>query len=137
MLTTPASATDVLQAVIDERAPPGADNEANTDGSSCFYGAALINSDEGSDPWPEVCPRPRWTPQSPVPPQLRRAHGRSDGFVIDHEEWQPGKPDPSFFERLPRPRRALPQGQLLGREADPRRLCAPVRRGVGWAGNGQ
>ncbi|GAA4109096.1 hypothetical protein GCM10022284_58530 [Streptomyces hundungensis] len=82
---------DVLQAVIDEPALP-ADNEANTDGNSRFYGTEVINSGDGSDPWPEaqVDAAARWAAA------LCRAHGWSERSVIGHKEWQPGKPDPSI-----------------------------------------
>ncbi|MFE9337777.1 N-acetylmuramoyl-L-alanine amidase [Streptomyces sp. NPDC007063] len=82
---------DVLRAVINESTLP-ADNEANTDGNSRFYGIELINLGNGRDPWPEVQvdAAARWAAA------LCRAHGWSERSVIGHKEWQPGKIDPTF-----------------------------------------
>ncbi|KPC90273.1 hypothetical protein ADL27_36660, partial [Streptomyces sp. NRRL F-6602] len=44
---------DVLRAVINETALP-ADNEANTDGNSRFYGLEIVNLGNGKDTYPAV-----------------------------------------------------------------------------------
>ncbi|MEU1043995.1 peptidoglycan recognition family protein [Streptomyces sp. NPDC005897] len=80
---------DVLQAVIDERALP-ADNEANTDGNSRFYGIEIVNLGNGKDQYPAVQydAAVRWAAA------ICRAHGWGAASVIGHKEWQPGKIDP-------------------------------------------
>ncbi|MFE7791323.1 N-acetylmuramoyl-L-alanine amidase [Streptomyces sp. NPDC057460] len=83
---------DVLTAVTAETALP-ADNEANTDGNSRFYGFECENLGDGKDPWPAV-QRNAIVRASAA---LVRAHGwgkDGDTSVIGHLEWQPGKIDP-------------------------------------------
>ncbi|WP_406420912.1 N-acetylmuramoyl-L-alanine amidase [Streptomyces sp. NBC_00842] len=83
---------DVLTAVTAERPLP-ADNEANTDGNSRFYGFECENLGDGKDPWPAV-QREAIVRASAA---LVRAHkwgGDGDTSVIGHLEWQPGKIDP-------------------------------------------
>ncbi|WP_371795973.1 N-acetylmuramoyl-L-alanine amidase [Streptomyces sp. NBC_01718] len=80
---------DVLAAVIAERALP-ADNEANTDGNSHFYGFECINLGDGKDPWPEV----QVEAIARAAAGICRAHGWGAESVIGHNEWQPGKVDP-------------------------------------------
>jgi hypothetical protein len=80
---------DVLAAVIAERALP-ADNEANTDGNSHFYGFECINLGDGKDPWPEA----QVEAIARAAAGICRAHGWSAESVIGHNEWQPGKVDP-------------------------------------------
>ncbi|MGK5530848.1 N-acetylmuramoyl-L-alanine amidase [Streptomyces sp. URMC 129] len=83
---------DVLSAVKAE-APLPADNEADTDGNTHFYGFECVNLGDGKDPWPkeqvEAVVR--------ASAALCRAHdwGRvGPTSVIGHLEWQPGKIDP-------------------------------------------
>lgn len=83
---------DVLAAVIAE-APLPADNEADTDGNTHFYGFECVNLGDNKDPWPaeqvEAVVR--------ASAALCRAHGWGKGgdtSVIGHAEWQPGKIDP-------------------------------------------
>ncbi|MGK5531526.1 peptidoglycan recognition protein family protein [Streptomyces sp. URMC 129] len=83
---------DVLAAVTAETSLP-ADNEADTDGNTHFYGFEAINLGDGKDPWPaeqvEAIVR--------ASAALCRAHGwgkSGDTSVIGHAEWQPGKIDP-------------------------------------------
>ncbi|WP_329474238.1 N-acetylmuramoyl-L-alanine amidase (plasmid) [Streptomyces sp. NBC_01723] len=80
---------DVLRAVTNETALP-ADNEANTDGNSRFYGLEIVNLGNGKDQYPAVQydAAVRWAAA------LCRAHGWGAGSVIGHKEWQPGKIDP-------------------------------------------
>src|SRR5690606_17523879 len=85
---------DVLDAVIAEKKVP-ADNEANTDGNSRFYGFECENLGDGKDSWPAV------QVESIVRASaaLLRAHkwnvkGEGVESVIGHKEWQPGKVDP-------------------------------------------
>ncbi|WP_078900883.1 N-acetylmuramoyl-L-alanine amidase [Streptomyces sp. SBT349] len=83
---------DVLAAVIDERALP-ADNEADTDGNTHFYGFECINLGDNKDPWPaeQVDAIVR------ASAAICRAHGwgkEGTTSVIGHLEWQPGKIDP-------------------------------------------
>ncbi|MFF1686088.1 N-acetylmuramoyl-L-alanine amidase [Streptomyces sp. NPDC058254] len=83
---------DVLRAVIDERPLP-ADNEANTDGNSRFYGFECENLGDGKDPWPAVQVEAIVRASAAI----CRAHGwekDGDTSVIGHKEWQPGKVDP-------------------------------------------
>ncbi|MFE4333963.1 N-acetylmuramoyl-L-alanine amidase [Streptomyces sp. NPDC056831] len=80
---------DVLAAVIAERALP-ADNEANTDGNSRFYGFECINMGDNADPWPEA----QVEAIARAAAGLCRAHGWGAESVIGHSEWQPGKVDP-------------------------------------------
>ena len=83
---------DVLAAVIAERALP-ADNEANTDGNSRFYGFECENLGDGEDPWPAAQVEAAVRASAAI----LRAHrwGRDgDTSVIGHSEWQPGKIDP-------------------------------------------
>ena len=83
---------DVLAAVIAERALP-ADNEANTDGNSRFYGFECENLGDNEDPWPAVQVEAMVRAAAAV----LRAHGwgkDGDTSVIGHKEWQPGKIDP-------------------------------------------
>lgn len=80
---------DVLRAVINETALP-ADNEANTDGNSRFYGLEIVNLGNGKDTYPaaQYDAAVRWAAA------LCRAHGWGARSVIGHKEWQPGKIDP-------------------------------------------
>ncbi|BCL29120.1 N-acetylmuramoyl-L-alanine amidase [Streptomyces aurantiacus] len=83
---------DVLAAVIAEKALP-ADNEANTDGNSRFYGFECENLGDNQDPWPAVQVEAMVRASAAV----LRAHGwgkDGDTSVIGHKEWQPGKIDP-------------------------------------------
>lgn len=80
---------DVLTAVINERALP-ADNEANTDGNSHFYGFECVNLGDNADPWPEA----QVEAIARAAAGICRAHGWGAGSVIGHSEWQPGKIDP-------------------------------------------
>ncbi|GGW19855.1 hypothetical protein GCM10018980_25340 [Streptomyces capoamus] len=80
---------DVLAAVIAERPVP-ADNEANTDGNSRFYGFECINLGDNVDPWPEV----QVEAIARAAAGICRAHGWGAESVIGHHEWQPGKVDP-------------------------------------------
>lgn len=80
---------DVLAAVINERALP-ADNEANTDGNSRFYGFECINLGDNVDPWPEG----QVEAIARAAAGICRAHGWGAESVIGHSEWQPGKVDP-------------------------------------------
>lgn len=80
---------DVLQAVIDEVAPP-ADNQTDTDGNRHFYGFECINRGDGNDPWPEA----QLLAMEKASAALCRAHGWSYRSVIRHLDWQPGKVDP-------------------------------------------
>lgn len=83
---------DVLRAVVHEGTLP-ADNQANTDGNSRFYGFECINLGDGKDPWPEV----QKDAIARVAAALCRAHGWTARSVIGHKEWQPGKVDPRGF----------------------------------------
>nr|WP_129842621.1 N-acetylmuramoyl-L-alanine amidase [Streptomyces sp. RFCAC02] len=83
---------DVLDAVIAEASLP-ADNEADTDGNTHFYGWECVNLGDNKDPWPaeqvEAIVR--------ASAAVCRAHGwgkDGDTSVIGHLEWQPGKIDP-------------------------------------------
>ncbi|WP_104531116.1 peptidoglycan recognition protein family protein [Streptomyces specialis] len=83
---------DVLAAVIAEASLP-ADNEADTDGNTHFYGFECVNLGDNKDPWPpeqvEAAVR--------ASAAICRAHGwgtTGDTSVIGHLEWQPGKIDP-------------------------------------------
>lgn len=80
---------DVLRAVINETALP-ADNEANTDGNSRFYGLEIVNLGNGKDTYPadQYDAAVRWAAA------LCRTHGWGAASVIGHKEWQPGKIDP-------------------------------------------
>jgi hypothetical protein len=80
---------DVLAAVIAEKALP-ADNEANTDGNSRFYGLEIVNAGNGDDiyQWEQYQAAVRFAAS------LCRAHGWNEMSVIGHSEWQPGKIDP-------------------------------------------
>ncbi|MGW7431874.1 peptidoglycan recognition protein family protein [Streptomyces sp. NPDC054861] len=80
---------DVLAAVVNERALP-ADNEANTDGNSRFYGFECINLGDNVDVWPEV----QVEAIARAAAGICRAHGWGAESVIGHSEWQPGKIDP-------------------------------------------
>ncbi|MFF0744223.1 N-acetylmuramoyl-L-alanine amidase [Streptomyces sp. NPDC004111] len=80
---------DVLRAVLAEQPLP-ADNEANTDGNSRFYGFECINLGDGRDPWPEQ----QVEATARAAAALCRAHGWGARSVIGHSEWQPGKVDP-------------------------------------------
>lgn len=81
---------DVLDAVIAERSPLPADNEANTDGNSAFYGFEAINLGDNVDPWPEA----QVEAIARAAAGICRAHGWGAESVIGHSEWQPGKIDP-------------------------------------------
>jgi hypothetical protein len=83
---------DVLRAVIAEKPLP-ADNEANTDGNSHFYGFECENLGDGHDPWPAVQVEAAVRASAAI----CRHHGwgkDGDTSVIGHLEWQPGKIDP-------------------------------------------
>jgi len=83
---------DVLKAVIAE-GPLPADNEANTDGNSRFYGFECENLGDGHDPWPTVQVEAAVRASAAI----CRHHGwgkDGDTSVIGHLEWQPGKVDP-------------------------------------------
>ncbi|MFD3749764.1 peptidoglycan-binding protein [Streptomyces cyaneofuscatus] len=84
---------DVLQAVIAERAPLPADNEAGTDGNRYFYGFEAVNLGDGKDPWPEE----QLLAIERAAAAVCRAHGWGERSVIGHLEWQPGKIDPRGF----------------------------------------
>ncbi|MDX3841723.1 N-acetylmuramoyl-L-alanine amidase [Streptomyces europaeiscabiei] len=81
---------DVLAAVQAERSPLPADNEANTDGNSRFYGFECVNLGDNVDPWPEV----QVEAIARTAAGICRAHGWGAESVIGHLEWQPGKVDP-------------------------------------------
>ncbi|MFJ7267242.1 N-acetylmuramoyl-L-alanine amidase [Streptomyces sp. NPDC099050] len=81
---------DVLDAVIDERSPLPADNEATVDGNRHFYGFECINLGDGHDPWPEA----QVEAIARAAAGICRAHGWAAESVIGHSEWQPGKVDP-------------------------------------------
>lgn len=84
--------SNVLNAVIDERALPGA-KQANVDGNARFYGFECENLGDGKDPWPEAQVEAIVRASA----ALLRAHGwgkDGDTSVIGHKEWQPGKVDP-------------------------------------------
>ncbi|NYV73174.1 N-acetylmuramoyl-L-alanine amidase [Streptomyces sp. UH6] len=81
---------DVLRAVIAESPGLPADNEANTDGNSRFYGFECVNLGDNKDPWPEA--QVEATAQAAA--AICRAHGWGARSVIGHSEWQPGKIDP-------------------------------------------
>ncbi|MEU5973279.1 N-acetylmuramoyl-L-alanine amidase [Streptomyces sp. NPDC047315] len=83
---------DVLRAVIAEKALP-ADNEANTDGNSHFYGFECENLGDGKDPWPEA----QLEAIEKASAAICRVHGWNSRSVIGHLEWQPGKVDPRGF----------------------------------------
>ncbi|MFF7365807.1 peptidoglycan-binding protein [Streptomyces sp. NPDC008125] len=83
---------DVLAAVIAERALP-ADNEANTDGNTHFYGFECINLGDGQDPWPAA----QLLAIERASAAICRAHDWDERSVIGHLEWQPGKVDPRGF----------------------------------------
>jgi hypothetical protein len=80
---------DVLRAVINETKLP-ADNQANTDGNSRFYGLEIVNLGNGKDQYPaaQYDAAVRWAAA------ICRTHGWGAGSVIGHKEWQPGKIDP-------------------------------------------
>ncbi|NUV54545.1 N-acetylmuramoyl-L-alanine amidase [Streptomyces coelicolor] len=80
---------DVLRAVINETALP-ADNQANTDGNSRFYGLEIVNLGNGKDTYTreQYDAAVRWAAA------ICRTHGWGAGSVIGHKEWQPGKIDP-------------------------------------------
>jgi peptidoglycan hydrolase-like protein with peptidoglycan-binding domain len=81
---------DVLAAVVAERSPLPADNEANRDGNRAFYGFECINLGDGADPWPED----QVEAVARAAAGICRAHGWGAESVIGHSEWQPGKVDP-------------------------------------------
>lgn len=83
---------DVLRAVVAERALP-ADNAADTDGNSRFYGFEYVNLGDGKDPWPEV----QQDAIARAAAAICRVHGWTERSVIGHREWQPGKIDPRGF----------------------------------------
>ncbi|MFE2046801.1 N-acetylmuramoyl-L-alanine amidase [Streptomyces sp. NPDC059477] len=83
---------DVLKAVIAETAVP-ADNEANTDGNTHFYGFECENLGDGKDPWPAA----QLLAIEKAAAAVCRAHGWTEQSVIGHLEWQPGKIDPRGF----------------------------------------
>ncbi|WP_046501608.1 peptidoglycan-binding protein [Streptomyces odonnellii] len=83
---------DVLEAVVDERALPAA-NEVNTDGNRYFYGFEAINLGNGTDPWPAA----QLEAIEKASAAICRAHGWTHRSVIGHKEWQPGKIDPRGF----------------------------------------
>lgn len=80
---------DVLKAVISERPLP-ADNEANTDGNSAFYGFECVNLGDGKDPWPLA----QVEAAIKASAAICKAHGWGERSIIGHLEWQPGKVDP-------------------------------------------
>jgi hypothetical protein len=84
---------DVLRAVISEDETLPADNEANTDGNSHFYGFECENLGDGVDPWPAI----QLEAIERVSAALCRHHGWSERSVIGHLEWRPGKVDPRGF----------------------------------------
>ncbi|MFH8577102.1 N-acetylmuramoyl-L-alanine amidase [Streptomyces zaomyceticus] len=102
---------DVLRAVIAESRLP-VDNEATVDGNRHFYGFECENLGDGEDPWPGV----QVAAIEKVSAALCRAHGWNAGSVLGHQEWQPGKPDPSgpgmptMYELRSRTARILGQG---------------------------
>ncbi|MEV2203727.1 N-acetylmuramoyl-L-alanine amidase [Streptomyces fradiae] len=81
---------DVLAAVVAERSPLPADNEANRDGNARFYGFECINMGDNVDPWPEA----QVEAVARAAAGVCRAHGWGAESVIGHSEWQPGKVDP-------------------------------------------
>lgn len=83
---------DVLRAVIRESTLP-ADDQADTDGNSRFYGFECINLGDGKDPWPEA----QKDAIARAAAAICRAHGWTERSVIGHKEWQPGKIDPRGF----------------------------------------
>ncbi|RKN40751.1 N-acetylmuramoyl-L-alanine amidase [Streptomyces hoynatensis] len=108
---------DVLAAVIAERALP-ADNEADTDGNTRFYGFECVNLGDNRDPWPaaqvEAIVR--------ASAAICRAHGwgkAGDTSVIGHLEWQPGKIDP--------------RGPGIGMEDVRSRVAERLRHPAGWS----
>ncbi|MFD6421698.1 peptidoglycan-binding protein [Streptomyces sp. NPDC060198] len=84
---------DVLRAVIAEAADLPADNEADTDGNTHFYGFEAINLGDGKDPWPAA----QLLAIERAAAAICRAHGWDEQSVIGHLEWQPGKIDPRGF----------------------------------------
>lgn len=83
---------DVLRAVIAEKPLP-ADNEANTDGNSHFYGFECENLGDGHDPWPAA--QVEAAVRASVAICRHHGWGKTGGTsVIGHLEWQPGKIDP-------------------------------------------
>ncbi|MCP9209669.1 N-acetylmuramoyl-L-alanine amidase [Streptomyces sp. NEAU-Y11] len=80
---------DVLQAVINEKAPP-VDNEATVDGNRHFYGFECENLGDGQDPWPEA----QLEAIERVSAAICRHHGWHARSVLRHLDWQPGKVDP-------------------------------------------
>jgi hypothetical protein len=83
---------DVLNAVVAESyasAPP-ADNKAEVDGNSRFYGFECENLGDGKDPWPAV----QLQSLAAAAAAICKAHGWTEKSVIGHAEWQPGKIDP-------------------------------------------
>ncbi|WP_086559405.1 N-acetylmuramoyl-L-alanine amidase [Streptomyces africanus] len=81
--------SDVLAAVIAEKAPP-ADDQATVDGNRHFYGWECENMGDGKDPWPDA----QIEAIVRVAAALCRHHGWSARSVIRHLDWQPGKVDP-------------------------------------------
>jgi hypothetical protein len=86
---------DVLNAVKAESysTNPPADNEANTDGNTHFYGFECENLGDGKDPWPPA----QLDAIERVSAAVCDAHGWTEKSVIGHLEWQPGKVDPRGF----------------------------------------
>ncbi len=84
--------TDVLLAVIAEKATLPRDNEADTDGNRHFYGFECINT--GSQRWPAA----QLDAMARAAAAICHVHGWNEHSVIGHKEWQPGKPDPGGID---------------------------------------
>lgn len=83
---------DVLNALLAEKSPLPADDEANADGNDALYGLEIENLGNGRDPYPagQYDEAVRWAAA------ICRFHGWSEKSVAGHKEVQPGKVDPSF-----------------------------------------
>lgn len=84
--------TDVLLAVIGEKAKLPRDDAADTDGNRHFYGFECINT--GSQPWPKA----QLDAMARAAAAVCRAHGWTERSVIGHKEWKPSKPDPGGID---------------------------------------
>lgn len=82
--------SDVLQAVIAEKASLPRPDVQEVDGNARFYGFECVNLGDGKDPWPEK----QVTAMCRAAAAVCAAHGWSERSVIGHLEWQTGKIDP-------------------------------------------
>lgn len=83
---------DVMRALIDERYPLPAPNEANTDGNARLYGIAMLNMGDGQDEFTAAQLQTTATAAA----LLCGLHGWSERSVVGHKEVQPGKIDPRY-----------------------------------------